>query len=88
MKNKERIYNDMAGISDIFDDFVDDFVDNFKFLFEELEETKPIKFYRKIRTRKGIKRRYMIRINPLHDLILDQSLFSIRRLKHGISQRS
>lgn len=45
------------------------------------EETKPFIFYRKFRFKKKIKRRYMIRVNPVKSLIADNLFFGLKLAK-------
>lgn len=42
------------------------------------EETKPFIFYRKFRFKKKIKRRYMIRVNPVKSLIADYLIYGLK----------
>lgn len=41
------------------------------------EETKPFKFYRKIKFKKKIKRIYMIRVNPVKSLLADNLIYGL-----------
>lgn len=59
-------------------DLTKDLFENLDNLFNVIEENKPIKFYRKFRVRKRIKKRYMIRYNPAIDLLADNLSFALR----------
>ena len=62
----------------VFVSGVDDIFDTINIL---LEEVTPKKFYRKTRTRKGIKRRYMIKVNPVCSMLADNLIMSLKLLK-------
>ena len=66
-------------LKDVFDDF-SEVMDNIKNQIQETkkEETKPFIFYRKFRFKKKIKRRYMIRVNPVKSLIADNLIYGLK----------
>lgn len=71
----EEIINDLIpNILDVINNYTQIYID-----------TMPKKFYRKIRFKKNIKRRYMIRINRLHDLLMPPSLI-LKPLKHLLKE--
>ena len=64
-------------INDLIPDILDG-INNYTHIYID---TMPKKFYRKTRFKKNIKRRYMIRINLLHDLLMPPSLI-LKPLRH------
>ena len=68
-------------------DLITDILDGINNYTQIYINTMPKKFYRKIRFKKNIKRRYMIRINHLHDLLLSPNLI-LRPLKHLLKEKN
>ena len=64
----------------------DNISDNLFSILDFIQETKkeeknPFIFYRKFRFKKKIKRRYMIRVNPVKTLIADNLFFGLKLAK-------
>ena len=49
---------------------------------EALINYKRKLIYRKYRTKKGIKKRYLLIYNPINEMLIDSYLFSTRFLRH------
>ena len=71
-------------LDDIFKDI--DFTGIFDNFIEIYEDCMPKKFYRKIRVKGKIKRRYMIRYNVLNDLLPSPGM--MRMMLRSIDSRA
>lgn len=75
-------------LEEILKDTTKDLFENLDNLVNVIEENKPIKFYRKFRVRKRIKKRYMIRYNPAIDLLSDNLSFALRILRRHFNEKN
>ena len=88
MENNSNETNDIAEVEKILTDFL--FDETMNDILNFLERTKPLKFYRKFRFKKKIKKRYMIRVNPMSNLIADNFSFMLKNVKkhlNGIGEK-
>lgn len=75
------------SFSSLAEDLLGNIQDNFNSIIGLIEDTKPKKFYRKIRTRKGIKRRYMICVNPLNDILIDSLHYPVQFIRRYLESK-
>lgn len=80
--------SDNVTFSSLTEEILGSIQEHFNNIFDSLDSMKPKKFYRKIRTRKGIKRRYMIVYNPLYDYFLDELSFPVRFMSNYLHSRN
>lgn len=79
MNNEESMMNFEEALNSLdFNNLFSTIEESMNYLFEE---ARPKIFYRKFRTNKGIKRRYMIKTNPIANYILDTQSLNLRFLR-------